>query len=365
MKLDRVQISDFRNLDSLSFRPNKNLNVFIGENGSGKSSILEALHYLGFARSFRTSKHKNVIQNNKDSFTVYCSSVNEEEGGTVNKLGISRARDDTCVVNINGVKSKKASDLVSCLPIQIFTPQSSDLLLGAPKLRRRYLDWLLFHVEHNFNLEASIFSKSLKQLNAIYKQNQNTQPDDGYWIDLFCKQSNTITDQRHNILTDGLIPMIYSILTDFLPEFCFEISYYRGWEKELTLEQCIAKNSVKDRRNGFVSVGPHKADLRVKIDGTSAHEVLSRGQLRMLVASMQLAQTLFLQTKTKRASIFLLDDIGAELDEAKRSIFVSKLVKSNTQLFVTAIDTKQLDFVKNYNDKTVFHVEHGHVREEI
>ncbi|MEP0355536.1 DNA replication/repair protein RecF [Paraglaciecola sp.] len=364
MKLDRVQISDFRNLDNLSFRPNKNINVFIGENGSGKSSILEALHYLGFARSFRTSKHKNVIQAKKNCFTIFCSSKSDDDGPP-NKLGISRHRDDSCVVNINGIKSKKASDLVSCLPIQIFTPQSSDLLLGAPKLRRRYVDWLLFHVEHAFNLESSVLSKSLKQLNALYKDKGAKHQDDSYWKDLFCKQSNTITDYRQNILNNGLIPMIYSILTDFLPEFCFEISYYRGWEKELSLKQCLDKNSLKDRRNGFVSVGPHKADLRVKIGGIGAHEILSRGQLRMLVASMQLAQTLFLQTITNKPSIFLLDDIGAELDEDKRRIFISRLSQSNTQLFVTAIDINQLDFIKNYNEKTVFHVEHGHVREEI
>lgn len=366
MKLDKVQISNFRNLENLSFTPNKNLNIFIGENGSGKSSILEALHYLGFARSFRTSKHKNVIQSEKNSFTVYCSSLNLENK-SVNKLGISRQRDDSCIVNINGVKSKKASDLVSYLPVQIFTPQSSDLLLGAPKLRRRFIDWLLFHVEQNYNFDSIVFSKSLKQLNALYKNSANISDKvtTNYWMELFCNQGRKITENREKLLHNGLIPMIYSTLTDFLPEFSFEISYYRGWEKDLTLEQSLQKNSVRDSRNGFVSVGPHKADLKVKIKGVNAHELLSRGQLRMLVASMQLAQTLYLQNETSRASIFLLDDIGAELDEEKRKVFISRLTNSDTQLFVTAIDINQLDFIKNYNDKTVFHVEHGHVREEI
>ncbi|MEP1871342.1 MAG: DNA replication/repair protein RecF [Paraglaciecola sp.] len=365
MKLDKVQISNFRNLDSLSFTLNKNLNIFIGENGSGKSSILEALHYLGFARSFRTSKHKNVIQSGKDNFTVYCSSQ-EKELNSFHKLGISRHRDDSCVVNINGVKSKKASDLVSYLPIQIFTPQSSDLLLGAPKLRRRFIDWLLFHVEQNFNLDSNVFMKSLKQLNALYKNNTNNNlGSENYWAELFCNQGGKISEQRENLLTIGLIPMINSTLADFLPEFSFEISYYRGWEKELTLEQSLKKNLIRDLRNGFVSAGPHKADIKIKIKGVNAHELLSRGQLRMLVASMQLAQTLYLQSKTNRPSIFLLDDIGAELDEDKRKVFISKLANSDTQLFVTAIDINQLEFIENYNDKTVFHVEHGHVKEEI
>lgn len=362
MKLDKVQISHFRNINDLVFSAHKDLNIFLGENGSGKSSILEALHYLGFARSFRTHKHKNVIRHNKSGFTVFCSTM--EDGIGQQKFGISRQVDDSCVVNINGKKSKRATDLASFLPIQIFTPQSSDLLLGAPKLRRRYLDWLLFHVEQSFNLDSQVYSKCLKHLNAQYKSSQSNQALD-YWTEQICKKGEAISENRENILNRRLVKLIYANLADFLPEFCFEISYYKGWEKECDLAAAINKNRPKDQRNGFLSVGPHKADLRVKIQGVNAHEVLSRGQLRMLVAAMQLAQTQCLHEQTAKSSIFLLDDVGAELDEEKRKVFVSRLSTADTQLFVTAIDSKQIEFLKNYNDKKVFHVEHGQVKEEI
>ena len=362
MILDKLQISHFRNIDDLSLSVHKSLNVFIGENGSGKSSILEALHYLGFARSFRTQKHKNVISHEQSGFTVFCSTVVED--GKQQKFGISRHIDDRCVVNINGQKSKRATDLASYLPIQIFTPQSSDLLLGAPKLRRRYLDWLLFHVEQSFNLDFQLFNRSLKHLNALYKSNR---PEQGleYWHQILCENGEEISTKRASLLNEQLIHLINANLKEFLPEFCFEISYYRGWEKGCTLSDAVMKNRLRDQKNGFLSVGPHKADLRIKIQGVNAHEVLSRGQLRMLVAGMQLAQTQHLHTKTAKTSIFLLDDVGAELDEEKRKVFISRLNTSDTQLFVTAIDIKQLEFLENYNDKKVFHVEHGQVREEI
>ncbi len=362
MKLDKVQISHFRNIDDLSLTAHKSLNVFLGENGSGKSSILEALHYLGFARSFRTLKHKNVISHEKPGFTVFCSAVVED--GKQQKFGISRQVDDSCVVNINGQKSKRASDLVSYLPIQIFTPQSSDLLLGAPKLRRRYLDWLLFHVEQSFNLDFQVFNRSLKHLNALYRSNQPEQDLD-YWKDMLCENGEAISTKRATLLNEHLIPLINANLKDFLPEFCFEISYYRGWEKGYSLADAVEKNRLRDLKNGFVSVGPHKADLRIKTQGVNAHEILSRGQLRMLVAGMQLAQTQYLHAQTAKTSIFLLDDVGAELDEENRKVFISRLNTSDTQLFITAIDIKQLEFLENYNDKKVFHVEHGQVREEI
>jgi len=362
MKLDKVQINHFRNIDDLSIVAHESLNVFLGQNGSGKSSILEALHYLGFARSFRTHKHKNVISYEKSGFTVFCSTVAVD--GIQQKFGISRQTDDSCVVNINGKKSKRATDLASYLPIQIFTPQSSELLLGAPKLRRRYLDWVLFHVEQSFNLDFQVFNKSLKHLNALYKSRQPEQ-DLGYWNDMLCEKGEAISANRQKLLTEHLIQLINANLKDFLPEFSFEISYYRGWEKGYTLADSILKNRPRDQKYGFLSVGPHKADLRIKIKGENAHEILSRGQLRMLVAGMQLAQTQYLHTQTAKSSIFLLDDVGAELDEEKRKVFISRLNTTETQLFVTAIDSKQLDFLQNYNDKKVFHVEHGQVREEI
>jgi len=362
MKLDKVQIKHFRNIDDLSLVAHRSLNVFLGENGSGKSSILEAIHYLGYARSFRTHKHKNVISHEKQGFTVFCSTV--VESGKQQKFGISRLANDSCIVNINGQKSKRATDLASYLPIQIFTPQSSDLLLGAPKLRRRYLDWVLFHVEQSFNLDFQVFNKSLKHLNSLYKSNQ-PQQSLSYWNDLLCEKGEAISANRESLLNDHLVQLINANLKDFLPEFCFEISYYRGWEKGYTLAESILKNRTRDQKYGFLSVGPHKADLRIKTQGENAHEILSRGQLRMLVAGMQLAQTQYLHTQTSKSSIFLLDDVGAELDEEKRKVFISRLNTTETQLFVTAIDSKQLDFLKNYNDKKVFHVEHGQVKEEI
>ncbi|MBL4630319.1 MAG: DNA replication/repair protein RecF, partial [Paraglaciecola sp.] len=332
MKLDKVQIRHFRNIDDMSFTAHRSLNVFLGVNGSGKSSILEALHYLGFARSFRTQKHKNVIRHSKQGFTVFCSAVVEE--GNQQKFGISRSIDDTCVVNINGKKSKRATDLASHLPIQIFTPQSSDLLLGAPKLRRRYLDWLLFHVEQSFNLDFQIYNKSLKHLNALYK---STRPDQGieYWNNILCEKGEAISEKRATLLNEHLIQVINVNLEDFLPEFSFEISYYRGWEKGYSLGDAVLKNRQRDQKNGYLSVGPHKADLRIKLQGVNAHEILSRGQLRMLVAAMQLAQTQYLHAQTAKTSIFLLDDVGAELDEEKRKVFISRLNTSDTQLFVT------------------------------
>ncbi|MFT5313197.1 MAG: DNA replication and repair protein RecF [Paraglaciecola sp.] len=362
MKLDLVQIRNLRNLEDVAFQPSHSINVFVGENGSGKSSILEAIHYLGFARSFRSNKHKNVIQHQKQNFTVFCEA--HAERGRL-KLGLSRSTDDSFSVSVDGEHSKKVAALVSELPVQVFTPQSSDLLLGPPKLRRRYLDWLLFHVEHSFYEKANSYQKVIKHKNALLRRGMRKSCQQSeFWNMQFIQLGLQLTQYRGHILETELKPLILSNLRHFLPEFSFEISYYRGWEKDLSLEESLLKHSERDQRVGYTSIGPHKADMRIKLDGVLAHEVLSRGQLRMLVAALQLAQTQHLHSYTKKTSIFLLDDIGAELDVVKRELFIDKLLDLNAQLFVTAIEKQQIAFINKYHDKKMFHVEHGQVREE-
>jgi DNA replication and repair protein RecF len=364
MKLDNIQIQHFRNLKNVVLDPSPSINVLVGQNGSGKSSLLEAIHYLGYGRSFRTSRHKNVVQYNHQKFTVFskCS----QDGSSIN-LGISRSLDDETVVSVDGNRSTRISNLVSLVPLQIFTPQSSDILVGSPKLRRRYLDWGLFHVEHSFLNLANNYTKSLKHKNALLragKQDLHQEGQVSYWSSEISRLGLELTSMRINYL-ERLKSYINSNLEQFIPEFNVEISYYRGWEKGLTLQDSILKNYEKDKKNGFTSVGCHKADLRLKINGAAVSDILSRGQLRMLMAALQLAQTQLLYTELGRTCIFLLDDIGAELDQSKRELFIDSLLESSNQLFVTAIEKKQLEFMKKYKYIKMFHVEHGQVKEEI
>lgn len=365
MKLDKVQIQHFRNLQNVDISPSSSLNFIFGQNGSGKSSFLEALHYLGFGRSFRTLKHKNVIQYEKDGFSIFCVASDNQK---TLKLGMARKTDDSLLVSVNGNKSNKMSELVSHVPIQIFTPQSSDLILGSPSLRRRFLDWGLFHVEPSFIQTSQEFQKLVKQKNALLRKYQqgtnveyNTQMQ--FWDKQIVKTGNHLTNLRKGYL-DSILEHINSNLMQFLPEFLVEISYHRGWEKDSSLEESMLKKYERDCRNGYLSVGPHKADLKLKCKGVDVSETLSRGQLRMLVAALQLAQIQHLSGKTQKSCVFLLDDVGAELDETKRESFIDRLLENETQLFISAIEKSQLLFIEKYKNKKMFHVEHGHMREE-
>jgi DNA replication and repair protein RecF len=362
MKLDKVQITQFRNLTSVSFSPSPSLTVIVGANGSGKSSLIEALYYLGFGRSFRTNKHSAVIQNEKDNFSVFASC--KDELGEALKLGFQRNRNDSFTCSINGEHSNKLSDLVSLVPLQLFTPQSTDLIIGSPSERRRFCDWGLFHVEHDFQTLANQYTKFLKHRNALLKQQASlTAPQNTYWEEKFAELGESLTSIRVSYI-DKLTPLFKVYAEEFLPNFNVELSYYKGWEKDVSLSESLVKKREYDGKIGHTSSGPHKADLRLKVNGVNAQELLSRGQLRMAVAALQMSQTKLFNSATQRKSIFLLDDVGAELDADKREQFIDGLLKMDTQVFVTAIESSQLAFIQKYNEKKMFHVEHGSVKEE-
>lgn len=364
MFLDKVQITHFRNIQSAHIEPAKHINFILGENGSGKSSLLEALHFLGFGRSFRTSKYRSVIQDGQSQFVIFCQAQDQQAESY--KIGLSRSLHEDIVCNINGQRSKRLADLVSILPVQIFTPQSSDLLLGSPSARRRFVDWGLFHVEPNFLPLYSAYNKVLKQRNALLKKlpNQRTDSTDlKYWTEQVSIYGERLNASRIAYI-ESFVNAYRGIVHKFLPEFGLEISYNKGWDNELSLTESLSKRREMDMRYGSTTVGPHKADFIIKLDKVNAVERLSRGQLRMLVAALQLAQTQHLYQVTGKSGIFLLDDIGAELDQEKRELFIDALVATETQIFITAIEESHLPFLAKYNERKMFHVKHGQVTEE-
>ncbi|MDO6566747.1 DNA replication/repair protein RecF [Alteromonas sp. 1_MG-2023] len=362
MKLDKVQLTNFRNISSATLTPSPALTIIRGVNGSGKSSLVESIFYLGFGRSFRTSKHSSVIKTGEEEFSVFASCRNEDSEKL--NVGFQRRRNDTFTCSINGEHSNKLSDLVSLVPVQLFTPQSTDLILGSPSERRRFCDWGLFHVEHDFQMLSVQFSKFLKHRNALLKQQSDlSAPQNQYWEQCFLERAEALSTKREEYISK-LAPLFEKYASTFLAEYDVSLNYSKGWEKDASLAESLVKKREYDGKIGHTTSGPHKADIKLKVNGVNAQELLSRGQLRMAVAALQMAQTELFNTLTSRKSIFLLDDVGAELDADKRELFIDGLLDMDTQVFVTAIESSQLEFIQKYNEKKMFHVEHGSVKEE-
>ncbi len=365
MIIERIDTTNFRNSPKNSLELSANLNIFLGKNGSGKSSVIESVYLLGFGRSFRTNKLSSCIQHDANSFSLFAIAKPTTSSSSFEyfKVGLSRTRNKEFLCQINGERGKRLTELVSLFPVQLFTPQSTDLILGSPKDRRRFLDWGVFHVEHSYSRLIRNFKTVLKQRNALLKNRNLDLKQVSIWDQKFCDLSSDLSVMRQKYIEE-FKPIFSEIQAKFLSEFQVELEYNKGWKESESLVNAMQVRFSNDRHMGITSVGPHKADIKFKIAGRDASEVLSRGQLRMIVAALLLAQTKAFNAKTGSASIFLLDDLGAELDESRRELFLDELVKTNAQVLVTAIDKEQLKFTNKYDNKKMFHVEHGSVKEE-
>ena len=146
MSLSRISVTGIRNLQPVTLNPSPRVNILYGDNGSGKTSLLEAIHLLGMARSFRSTRLTPVISHDQSNCTVF--GLVEMVNGQSSALGISRDRNGEARIRINGQSVRSATELAEALPLQLINPDSFRLLEGAPKLRRQFLDWGVFHVEH-------------------------------------------------------------------------------------------------------------------------------------------------------------------------------------------------------------------------
>ena len=162
MSLSRVTVTAVRNLHPVTFSPSPRINILYGANGSGKTSVLEAIHLLGLARSFRSVRLNPVIAHEQQSCTVF-GQVELAEGGH-SALGISRDRQGEFQIRIDGQNARSAAQLAEILPLQLINPDSFRLLEGAPKIRRQFLDWGVFHVEPRFMSTWQRLQKALRQL---------------------------------------------------------------------------------------------------------------------------------------------------------------------------------------------------------
>lgn len=361
MPLLRLQVSHLRNLNWIDLDLSTDLNLIYGANGSGKSSLLEAIYLLAHGRSFRCNSIRNVIARDADQLTVFSdieSFGNKIPIGIERKAGAGRIR-------IAGKNASSLGELLTLVPLQFIGPDIQKNLESGPKLRRTLIDWGVFHVEHRFYPTWLRYNKLLKQRNAALKK-RDQQETIIYWDLDLAKTGELINEQRQSYL-EKLKPYLDPLLTDIASLDNIELKLTSGWKDGLDLRDALNENLSRDLRYGFTSNGPHRCDLVFSYFGKPAHEILSRGQLKLLVIAFKIAQVQLLQKQQSQRCIILLDDLPSELDSTNRIKVMNELLDSGAQLFITTTDSNLIPFdeLRDNKDKKMFHVEHGTVTEVI
>ncbi len=361
MYLEHLQIRNVRTIAESTLLFSPGLNLIVGKNGAGKTSLLEAIYLLGVGRSFRSHQIKSVISNKSSELSVY----GKLSAPGLDSLGISRNKTGKFKVRINNSDQSNLSSLAHYLPVLVITPDSYKLLTSGPQFRRQYLDLSVFHVEHSFSSYWQRYNRILKQRNAQLKC-CNAYSDLTIWDKEYVKLAEKLNVARKNefFLLKSHLEEIQGI---FLPQYRVQYRFYDGWDSEATqsLSEQLENSFQSDKRYGYSNIGAHKADIKILIDNVPVQDVLSRGEQKMLVNAMHLAQCKRLSLDLENHCLLLIDDLPSEIDHIKQGVLLKELIKiPDVQLFITAIDNIDLfkkEFKKEALNTRVFHVEHGKV----
>lgn len=351
MAIRQLSLNDFRNLTSTTLDLDENLNVFTGLNASGKTNLLEALHIICQGRSFKTHTINHCIKHNKKSFLIF--SLFEDY-----KAGISRTTKKT-TIRINNENIYKVSLLAKRTPVKIINSNSFDLILGTPAIKREFIDWCLFHVEHKYQSIWSDYKHSLKQRNSLLKQRKNYS-ELNYWDNKLSVLGHNIFDLRKKYI-ESIQQIINKQFSEVLCKTPLDIIYKPGWDISKTILDNLKETHLKDKKYGFTQCGIHRDDIKILSEGHDIQHVLSRGQIKKIAIVLLLAQIFLVQEYKESKLIILIDDIEAELDEDSVLYILNKLKNKNIQLFITNIKTSDCLF-KSHEEYKLFHVEHGMIK---
>ena len=357
--LNQLAISNLRNITELVIQPSSGINLIVGNNGSGKTSILEAIHLLTLGRSFRTRFLKNAIQFGQQKLQVIAKTTSDTP------VGLQYDLTQGLQIRINSQPLKRLSDLATQLPLQLIPANCHQFFEQGPRYRRQLLDWGLFHVEPSFNYQWQSYRKIVQQRNSALRQHKKDQ-EIKLWDMHLAEYGESLTQLRQQQLI--LILDKFSIIFPRLcPEFYdanYSLQFKSGWSKEHSLIEVLNANLERDKKLGYTRSGSHAADWSFNINDVDPAEIFSRGQQKLFVLALSMAQAeISLNSAQHTRSILLIDDISSELDQHHQQIILAELAKLPVQSFISSIDCTLAANLKTDESATVFHVKHGHLIE--
>ncbi len=359
MALTQLNIDHFRNLIAVKLEPiPTGFNFIYGHNGSGKTSLLEAIYYLSLGRSFRSPVLSRVIHTAADKFCIFAKVLATSD--QLVSVGIERYLVGDNKIRIAGKHINSTAELADLTPVQLINSYCYNLLDAGPAYRRKYLDWGSFYHNNTFFAAWRDFTQALKQRNANLRQGQRSKQELESWTQALASKALKL-DQLRKEYVNQLLPFLRETLLELISLPDLKIHYYPGWDDAQAYLDILTQMYDKDVQIGHTQAGPHRADLKITINKIAAKDILSRGQQKLFVCAMILAQGALLQGCANKKPIYLIDDLPAELDVMSRSKLIALLSKQETQIFVTAVEREALGSTFSMLPRKMFHVEHGNL----
>lgn len=352
--IDSLHISHVRGLEEASLSLGPSLNLWIGDNGAGKTSVLEAVSILSSGRSFVTSRLKSVIAFDKPGLTVFGCVKSESR---LHRLAIHVGREEERKLRLDGSTARGQAALSRVLPVLHITPHTTDLLSGSPSIRRRFLDWGAFHWSGGSGSCFTSLRRAVLQRNAALRDGILDWSVIEPWEAQIASYGEMIDEWRKSFL-DCVRPLFEALCYRLELGLPLSLFYKNGWGPG-PLYEALKKNRLREAKAKSTLVGPQRGDFEVMRGGERAADVLSRGQLKVANLALTLSQ-LHAASRLGISPVLCFDDVGAELDDAFISRTWQVILETNAQVLATGIDLGRMGLCSKWlRDADVFHVKHG------
>ena len=348
MLIEELKLKNFRNYSELTLHPHPGVNLFFGRNGSGKTNLLEAIHYCSLGRSHRISNDANAVKNG-EAFALSSVSIRNSLGQREIAVRFHPDEAQKKSILMDGKKIAKFSDMMGCLRCVIFSPEDLGLIKEGPSLRRRYLDMIISQINRGYFIALQQYRTCMDQRNALIRNLRNNSYADTSMLSAFeetmAAPAAVIIRERRRIvsLLSESARNTYQRISDTDEEF--RLSYHSSVKEETEIEEVICRllreNREDDIRIGFTSVGPHRDDLILTLNKNQMKQFASQGQIRTAALSMKLSQMQILRDQSGEEPVLLLDDVMSELDRKRRACLIGEI--SSFQTFITCADRKDVD----------------------
>lgn len=337
---------NFRLFRSFELRPGPGMNLVLGDNAAGKTTLLESLHVLTRGRSFRSANHRECVGAAGGDWSLFLETADAVRIGARGGAGALELRRNSEAVRM--------ADVLHALPLQAIDPGTHRLVDEGPANRRSFIDWGVFHVEHRFLDTWRRFQRALDQRNRALR-NQASDSEVAAWEPELVSAGELLDVMRQGHL-DAVASTLPGWIEKLLGAACFEWEWRRGWQVGQAYGDVLREARASHRKLGNTTQGPHRAELLLSLAGRTAKGHASRGQQKLLIASLVFAQAEVVARHAGVWPVLLLDDFASELAPPFQERLAGALEQYPGQSFVTAFDRAgPLRGVK----AAVFHVEHG------
>ncbi len=349
MVIEKLTLRNFRNYEETVLTPHEGVNLFFGANGSGKTNLLEAVHYCALGKSHRITGDQSAVRIG-ESFAVCGVSV--ITGGVRREITVRLVPNEINkkVILIDGKPIRRFSDMMGCLQCVIFSPEDLGLIREGPSLRRRYLDMMISQVNRGYFIALQQYRSGLEQRNALLKNMRASGQSSSGMLDVFeqamASPAAVIVAARKKVIAmlAGLAAETYRGISGREEEE-FQAGYHSAFRDSENVEEdfvrILKENREVDLRLGITSDGPHRDDLNLSLNKKNMKVYASQGQIRTAALSLKLAQMKALRAMSGEAPVLLLDDVMSELDKERRMRLVKEI--SDYQTFITCTDESDLE----------------------